>query len=209
VCQRPRNDSRIATKEKQSALNGPRAIRKADLYAGSRLRLIDCETSVDALPFPRARRRRRRSCRSRAADQRRALRDRKSARHPVSQPRRGSGRRGLGDDAAESVAGTREAPSRRGDVVLVRAPRDAQLYRLSGQDVEDRRRGTTASTFSVLVSAERRECFKYFVLPGIDLGQDLCLGRIVVSSQLAVLHAKSVAPKSEMSNRGLLSCARG
>jgi hypothetical protein len=54
------------------------------------------------------------------------------------------------------------------------------------------------------VSSERREVRRASV-PGIDLGKDLGLGGIVVASQLAVLHAESVAPKGEMSNCGFLS----
>jgi hypothetical protein len=44
-------------------------------------------------------------------------------------------------------------------------------------------------------------------VPGIDFGKDLGLGGIVVASQLAVLHAESVAPKGEMSNCGFLGLA--
>ena len=138
--------------------------------------MIDGETSVDALPSPRARRCRRHSCWSRGADQRRALHDRKSARHPVipvSQRRRGSGRRGLGGDAANSVAGTREATSRRGDVVLVRAPRDAQLYRLSRQDVEDpgSKAGHDCKHDFGFLSAQSVESVSDILLPGIDLSR--------------------------------------
>jgi hypothetical protein len=77
---------------------------------------------------------------------------------------------------------------------------------LSWEDVEDRRRGLTASLF-FFVSAEhgKRRKSVEFLLPGIDLGQDLGLGGIVVTSQLAVLHAEAITPKGEMSNRGLLS----
>jgi hypothetical protein len=59
----------------------------------------------------------------------------------------------------------------------------------------------------LFVSVGRRKRFQ-FSLPGINLGQDLGLRGIVVASQIAVLHAKSVAPKGEMSNCGLLSWAQ-
>jgi hypothetical protein len=41
--------------------------------------------------------------------------------------------------------------------------------------------------------------------PSIDLGENLSLGGIVVSSKLAILHAETLAPEGKMSNRRLLS----
>jgi hypothetical protein len=41
--------------------------------------------------------------------------------------------------------------------------------------------------------------------PSVDLGENLSLGGIVVSSKLAILHTETIAPEGKMSNRGLLS----
>ena len=41
--------------------------------------------------------------------------------------------------------------------------------------------------------------------PSVDLGENLSLGRIVVSSKLAILHTETFAPEGKMSNRSLLS----
>jgi len=41
-------------------------------------------------------------------------------------------------------------------------------------------------------------------VPSVDLGENLSLGGIVVSSKLAILHTETIAPEGKMSNRGLL-----
>lgn len=41
--------------------------------------------------------------------------------------------------------------------------------------------------------------------PSIDLGENLSLSGIVVSSKLAILHTKTITPEGKVSNRGLLS----
>ena len=41
--------------------------------------------------------------------------------------------------------------------------------------------------------------------PSVDLGENLSLGGVIVSSKLAILYTETLAPEGKMSNRGLLS----
>jgi len=41
--------------------------------------------------------------------------------------------------------------------------------------------------------------------PSVDLRENLSLGGIVISSELAIFHAETIAPEGEMSYRGLLT----
>jgi hypothetical protein len=51
---------------------------------------------------------------------------------------------------------------------------------------------------------EREKNSKKEHVPSVDLGENLSLGGIVVSSKLAILHTETIAPEGKMSNRGLL-----
>jgi len=118
----------------------PGAIREANLYTGGRFRLVDGKASADALRLLCLR-----GLWSRGDGQKRTI-CWKSARHSdlrYGRSSRSTGR--LRDDATESVARTRETSPRCGDVILVRASRDAKLYRLSWKDVKDGRRGATVA----------------------------------------------------------------
>ena len=46
------------------------------------------------------------------------------------------------------------------------------------------------------------------VSPGVDLGQNLSLGRIVVTPQVPILYAEPIAPEGEMADSSLLGCPR-
>ena len=45
------------------------------------------------------------------------------------------------------------------------------------------------------------------MVPGVDLGQNLGLGRIVVAPQLPVLYAESIAPERDIADCRLLGWA--
>ena len=40
--------------------------------------------------------------------------------------------------------------------------------------------------------------------PSIDLGENLSLGGVIVSSKFTIFHTETIAPEGKMSNRGLL-----
>ena len=46
------------------------------------------------------------------------------------------------------------------------------------------------------------------VSPGVDLGQNLSLSRVLVAPQVPVLYAEPIAPEGQMADGGLLGCVR-
>jgi hypothetical protein len=93
----------------------------------------------------------------------------------------------LRDDTAESAAGTSEASPWRRYVIFVGPSRNTELYGLSWLDIEDRWRSAS----------------------GVDLGEDLGLGWVIVAPQLPILNAKSIAPKREIAYSRLLGWVCG
>lgn len=55
-----------------------------------------------------------------------------------------------------------------------------------------------------VVMGEREDSKKENV-PSVDLGENLSLGGIIVSSKLSILHTETFAPEGKMSNRGFLT----
>jgi hypothetical protein len=79
---------------------------------------------------------------------------------------------------------------------------------LSWKNVENRWRGTTSNGHDEKKEQQKRSKIrnnKKKSVPGVDLGKNLSLIGIVVTSEVAILHAETIAPEGKTSYRGLLS----